>query len=134
MLKGAAPYDAKTVQAALDIYIDASKKLPGLFPEDSKTGEKTQALPEIWTHKDDFDARFVKFGPGCHGRQGIDHRRSQPEDRVPQGAREIAADAIRSIEPRTCEPRRTAGVGTALGAASRPGLGICRPGCSTGAS
>ena len=62
MLKGAAPYDAKTVQAALDIYIDASKKLPGLFPDDSKTGEKTQALPEIWAHKDDFEARFVKFG------------------------------------------------------------------------
>ncbi len=62
MLKGAAPYDQKTVEAALDIYIDAAKKLPGLFPDDSKTGEKTQALPAIWEHKDDFNARFAKFG------------------------------------------------------------------------
>ena len=83
------PYDAKTVQAALDIYIDASKKLPGLFPDDSKTGEKTQALPEIWAHKDDFNARFVKFGRRCDGRQGVDHRRGQPEGRVPQGPGEL---------------------------------------------
>ncbi len=62
MLKGAAPYDQKTVQAALDIYVDAAKKLPTLFPDDSKTGEKTQALPAIWEHKDDFNARFAKFG------------------------------------------------------------------------
>ena len=62
MLKGAAPYDQKTVDAALDIYIDAAKKLPGLFPDDSKTGEKTQALPAIWAHKDDFVARFATFG------------------------------------------------------------------------
>lgn len=62
MLKGAAPYDQKTVQAALDIYVDASKKLPTLFPDDSKTGEKTQALPAIWEHKDDFTAKLAKFG------------------------------------------------------------------------
>ena len=62
MLKGAAPYDGKTVQAALDIYVDAAKRLPGLFPDDSKTGEKTQALPAIWEHKADFEARMAKFG------------------------------------------------------------------------
>jgi cytochrome c556 len=62
MLKGAAPYDQKTVDAALDNYVDAAKKLPTLFPDDSKTGEKTQALPAIWEHKDDFAARLAKFG------------------------------------------------------------------------
>lgn len=62
MLKGAAPYDGKTVQAALDIYVEAAKKLPDLFPDDSKTGSDTQALPTIWQHKDDFDARLTKFG------------------------------------------------------------------------
>ena len=44
MLKGAAPYDAKIVQASLDVYIDAAKKLPALFPDDSKIGSDTQAL------------------------------------------------------------------------------------------
>ena len=61
MLKGA-PFDLKAVDAALDTYIDAAKKLPGLFPDDSKTGEKTQALPAIWEHKEDFTARLAKFG------------------------------------------------------------------------
>ena len=62
MLKGAAPYDQKTVQAALDIYVEASKKLPMLFPDDSKTGEKTQALPTVWENRADFNARLAKFG------------------------------------------------------------------------
>ena len=62
MLKGAIPFDLQTVKASLDIYIDGAKKLPGLFPEDSKTGNDTQALPVIWEHKDDFVARFAKFG------------------------------------------------------------------------
>ena len=62
MLKGAAPFDMKIVSASLDVYIDASKKLPGLFPEDSKTGNDTQALPVIWEKKSEFDALMTKFG------------------------------------------------------------------------
>ena len=62
MLKGSTPFDQKVVDAALDTYVDAAKTLPTLFPDDSKTGEKTQALPAIWANKSDFDARFAKFG------------------------------------------------------------------------
>jgi cytochrome c556 len=36
--------------------------MPGLFPESSKTGGDTAALPAIWQNKADFDAKFAKFG------------------------------------------------------------------------
>lgn len=61
-LKGAAPFDLEAARTALDTYIATAAKLPGLFPEDSKTGGETQALPEVWTHKDEFLARLAKFG------------------------------------------------------------------------
>jgi cytochrome c556 len=35
--------------------------MPALFPETSKTGGETAALPKVWETKADFDARFVKF-------------------------------------------------------------------------
>jgi cytochrome c556 len=62
MLKGQAPFDLAGVQASLNTYIATSKKMPGLFPDDSKTGGDTKALPEIWANKSDVDARFAKLG------------------------------------------------------------------------
>jgi cytochrome c556 len=62
MLKGEAPFDLATVQASLNTFIKASKKMPSLFPDDSKTGGETRALPAIWADKVDVDARFAKFG------------------------------------------------------------------------
>ena len=61
ILKGAAPFDMQIVGASLDVYIDAAKKLPGLFPDDSKTGSDTQALPTVWEKKDEFNALMTKF-------------------------------------------------------------------------
>ncbi len=60
MLKGAT-FDLAKVEASLNTYIDASEKGPLLFPPGSDKG-KTGALPAIWEHKDDFNARFGKFG------------------------------------------------------------------------
>jgi cytochrome c556 len=62
MLKGEAPFDLAPVQAALDGYIDGVKKLPSLFPDDSKTGHKTEALPRIWDEKPKFEALYEKLG------------------------------------------------------------------------
>ena len=61
MLKGDTPFDAAVVKAALTTYVEGSKKLPTLFPDDSKTGHDTEALPSIWANKEDFNARFAKF-------------------------------------------------------------------------
>ncbi len=61
MLKGDIPFNAATVKEALTVYATGAKKLPGLFPDDSKTGHDTAALPGIWEHKDDFNGRFTKL-------------------------------------------------------------------------
>jgi cytochrome c556 len=62
MLKKEAPFDLTKVHAALRTFQDGSRKLPDLFPENSKTGGETAALPIIWEDKAKFNALFVKFG------------------------------------------------------------------------
>jgi cytochrome c556 len=62
MIKGQQPFDAKAVAAAFDQWADTAKQLPGLFPPDSKTGEKTRASPKIWEDKKDFDEKAAAFG------------------------------------------------------------------------
>lgn len=61
MLKGA-PFDLAAVQASLKTFADAAAKGPDMFPDDSKAGGQTRALPSIWANKADFDARFEKLG------------------------------------------------------------------------
>ena len=61
MLKGA-PFDLAAAQAALQAYANAAEKMPALFPDDSKTGGDTAALPAIWENKADVTARFGKLG------------------------------------------------------------------------
>jgi cytochrome c556 len=61
MLKKEAPFELAKVHAALRTFQDGSRKLPNLFPENSKTGGETAALPIIWEDKAKFNALFVKF-------------------------------------------------------------------------
>jgi len=70
MLKGEAQFELAPVQAALDTYIDGVKKLPGLFPDDSKTGHKTEALPKIWDEKPKFEALYEKLGTDAAAAKG----------------------------------------------------------------
>ena len=70
MAKGEVPYDQTKAQAIFATYVDASAKVPTLFPENSKTGGDTAALPAIWANKADFDARFAKFGADAKAAQG----------------------------------------------------------------
>ena len=62
MAKGEVAYDQTKAQAIFASYVDAAAKAPALFPENSKTGGDTAALPAIWTNKADFDAKFQTFG------------------------------------------------------------------------
>lgn len=61
MMKQEVDFDKAVVQAALDTIIEKVAKLPELFPDDSKTGGKTEALPAIWENKADFTERFDKL-------------------------------------------------------------------------
>jgi len=61
-MKGEVPFDLAKAKEIFATYADAAAKMPGLFPPDSKTGEKTEALPVIWEKMDDFKAKFAKFG------------------------------------------------------------------------
>src|SRR5207344_3134423 len=62
MVKGEAPFDLPTAQKSFATFEDAAAKMPNLFPDNSKTGGETAALPKIWEDMADFKAKFVKFG------------------------------------------------------------------------
>jgi cytochrome c556 len=62
MTKGETPFDLAVVQKALATYIAGTKKLPALFPDNSKTGEDTAALPKIWEEKANFEGIYAKLG------------------------------------------------------------------------
>ena len=62
MMKGQAPFDASKVDAAFAQWADTAQKLPGLFPDNSKSGQKTRAAPKIWMTKSDFDDKAAEFG------------------------------------------------------------------------
>jgi cytochrome c556 len=61
MAKGEAPYDQTKAQQILATYIDVSTKAPTLFPDNSKTGGDTAALPAVWQNMGDFKGRFDKM-------------------------------------------------------------------------
>jgi cytochrome c556 len=61
MVKGEAPFDAAKVSVLLGGWDEKVKKVLTLYPDDSKTGEKTRAKPEIWQNKADFDAKMADF-------------------------------------------------------------------------
>jgi cytochrome c556 len=62
MMRGLAPFEAAKVDAAFAQWADTAQKLPGLFPDTSKTGQKTRAASKIWVTKADFDAKTAAFG------------------------------------------------------------------------
>jgi cytochrome c556 len=54
MLRQEAPFDLAAVRASLKTIADGAPKLKTLFPDDSKSGAYTEALPAIWEKKQDF--------------------------------------------------------------------------------
>ncbi|MGI8527053.1 MAG: c-type cytochrome [Pseudolabrys sp.] len=62
MMRGQVPFDAGKVDAVFGQWAETAQKLPGLFPDDSKSGGKTRAAPKIWQDKADFDAKATAFG------------------------------------------------------------------------
>ena len=62
MMRGMAPFDAAKVDAVFAQWANTAQKLPALFPDSSKTGQKTRASSMIWLTKSDFDAKAAAFG------------------------------------------------------------------------
>lgn len=60
--KGEMPYDTAAAHKIFATFEDAATKMPGLFPDNSKTGGDTAADPKIWENLPDFKARFAKLG------------------------------------------------------------------------
>lgn len=69
MFKGEKPFELKTVQSALTLIREKTDVLPGLFPDNSKEGEDTRALPAIWEDKADFEGRFKKLNTAAEAAQ-----------------------------------------------------------------
>jgi cytochrome c556 len=61
MSKGKIPFDLSTVKESLATLNEGATKSGALFPDNSKTGGGTAALPAIWKNKADFEARFAQF-------------------------------------------------------------------------
>ncbi len=69
MVKGEAPFDPAKALAAFAAFEDAARKMPALFPDNTKTGGETAADPKIWENMDDFKAKFAKFGDDAKAAQ-----------------------------------------------------------------
>ena len=60
MLEGKAPFNLDAAKKVFTTFGEAEKVKP-LFPDNSKTGGDTAALPAIWENKADFEAKLAKF-------------------------------------------------------------------------
>jgi len=69
MMKGEQPFNLETAQAALKVYEEAAAKSKDLYPDDSKTGGETAALPVVWEKKAEFMGVFEKFGSDAKAAQ-----------------------------------------------------------------
>jgi len=61
-MRGQTPFDAAKVDTAFAQWANTAQKLPGLFPDNSKSGQDTRAAPKIWMTRADFDAKAAEFG------------------------------------------------------------------------
>jgi len=61
MVKGETAWDAAAAAAAMQTLVDVGTQFPTLFPDDSKTGGKTEAAPAIWEDKADFEAHAASL-------------------------------------------------------------------------
>jgi cytochrome c556 len=61
MLEGKRPFNLDQAKQIFAIFVETGEKAPALFPDDSKTGGDTAALPPVWENKADFNAKLAKF-------------------------------------------------------------------------
>ena len=62
MVRAEAPFDVAKVNEAFTQWGDTARHLANLFPDDSKTGQDTRAMPKIWETRSDFEAKIAAWG------------------------------------------------------------------------
>ena len=60
MIEGKQPFSLDAAKKVFSTFAEAEKVKP-LFPDNSKTGGDTAALPAIWENKADFEAKLDKL-------------------------------------------------------------------------
>ncbi|MEN3792872.1 cytochrome c [Fulvimarina sp. MAC3] len=61
MLKGEAPFEVAKAQQIFTEMHEVAMKFGDYFPEDSQTGNDTEAAPAIWEKPEEFQAALTKF-------------------------------------------------------------------------
>jgi cytochrome c556 len=69
-MKGEEPFDLAKAKAIFATYQKVSHDAAPLFPDNSKTGHDTAALPAVWEKKADFDAKLKKLGDDAKEAEG----------------------------------------------------------------
>ncbi len=70
LLDGKRPFSADAARQVLNGFADSATRMKTLFPETSKTGGDTKALPAIWEKKADFDAKLDAFAASSKAAAG----------------------------------------------------------------
>ena len=61
MIEGKQPFNLDAAKKVLTTFAETNDKAKNLWPDNSKTGGDTAALPAVWENKADFDAKLAKF-------------------------------------------------------------------------
>lgn len=59
--KGETPFNLDEAKKIFQVYIDTAKVNPMLYPDNSRTGGETAALPKVWEDNATFKAGFAKW-------------------------------------------------------------------------
>ena len=74
MIDGKRPFDLEAAKKVLATFAENADKSKPLYPDTSKTGGDTAALPAIWENKADFEAKLTKFATESKAAAGRDHQ------------------------------------------------------------
>jgi cytochrome c556 len=69
MLRGEQVFDLAAVQAQLKVIEASATNSLKFYPDNSKTGGDTAALPKIWETKADFEAKMTKLAADAKAAQ-----------------------------------------------------------------
>src|SRR5262249_6362662 len=89
MLEAKQPFDLAAAKKVLATFAEAGDKAPTLFPDNSKTGGGTAAVPGVLGNKAGFTATVAQHSDGVQGRHGRHQGFRQLQDSNHRGAQEL---------------------------------------------